>query len=98
MTATWLEATPPDVHAPQVRAATPTLLHRAMPLWDATRIECRVIVGPMERVYDAALNVDMLEVVRRYWIVRALFAIRHAFERFMAVLRRRPWIEQPTRR
>lgn len=95
MTATWMEATPSDLCEAPIEAQASTLLDRSLPTWDATRVECRVVVAPIERVYAAALNADMLDAVRRHRVVRVLFAIRRASERVIAALRRRPWVEPP---
>lgn len=95
MSATWLESTPPDLLEQPPEAPARTLLDWLMPTWDATRVEHRVIVAPLKRVYDAARAADMLDAVRQHWTVRALFAIRRAFERVVSALRRRPWVEPP---
>lgn len=95
MTATWLESTPPGARDEHVEAPAQTILDRMLPVWDARRTEVRVIVAPMQRVYAAALDADMLDAVRQHPVVRVLFAIRRTIERAIAAVRRRPWIEPP---
>jgi hypothetical protein len=73
-----------------------TLLDHLLPVWDAQRIERRVIPVPMSVAYDAALQTDFLDAVRHSRIVRALFAMRSAFERAIAFVRRRAFSEPPT--
>jgi hypothetical protein len=65
-------------------------LDKHMPNWDATRIERRVIDATPENVYDAALNTDFVDAVRRSRGVQVLFAMRAAAERVLTAVRRRP--------
>jgi hypothetical protein len=51
-------------------------LDRLLPVWDATRVERRVIEAPQTDVYDAVLDADFLDAVRRNPAVRTLFAVR----------------------
>jgi hypothetical protein len=63
------------------------LLDDIMPVWDATRIEHRVIPGSRAAVYDTALAVDLLDVPRRNAAVRTLFAARAGAERVVQTAR-----------
>jgi hypothetical protein len=73
-----------------------TILDELMPVWDARRVEQRVVDAPLPTVYQAALTADFLDAVRRSPIVRALFAIRSAAERAVAFVVRRPFEQPPT--
>ncbi|MEA2424258.1 MAG: hypothetical protein QOH13_668 [Thermoleophilaceae bacterium] len=66
------------------------LLDGFMPDFDATRIEQRVIDARPAAVYEAAIRVDLVDVMRRSRIVRGLFAGRAAGERLSAIAHRRP--------
>jgi hypothetical protein len=72
-------------HTPQYRRVV--LLDDSMPVWDATRIEHRVIPGSRAAVYDTALAVDLLDVPRRNAAVRAVFAVRAGGERVVQAVR-----------
>lgn len=63
------------------------LLDDIMPVWDATRIEHRVVPGVRAVVYDTALAVDLLDVPRRNTAVRAAFAVRAGAERVAQTVR-----------
>ena len=63
------------------------LLDAIMPVWDATRIEHRVIPGSRATAYDTALVIDLLDVPRRNAAVRALFAVRAGGERVVQAVR-----------
>ena len=63
------------------------LLDDIMPVWDATRIEHRVVPGARAAVYDTALAVDLLDVPRRNAAVRTLFAARAGAERVVQTAR-----------
>lgn len=71
------------------------LLDHLVPVWDAQRVERRVISVPLVTAYDAALETDFLDAVRQSRIVRALFAMRSAWERTVAFIQRRPFNEPP---
>lgn len=74
----------------------PTLLDRLVPRCDATRVEHRVIHAPPSAVYDAVLEADFLDAVRRSAPVRLLFGLRASLERVVAALRgRRPAAPPP---
>lgn len=73
-----------------------TLLDHLLPVWDAQRIERRVVPVPMSVAYDAAIQTDFLDAVRDSRLVRTLFAMRSAFERAMAFVRRRAVKEAST--
>ena len=72
------------------------ILDELMPVWDARRVEQRVVEAPLAVVYGSALTADFLDAVRRSPIVKALFAVRSAAERTVAFIRRRPFEEPPT--
>lgn len=72
-----------------------TALDYVLPVWDATRIERRVVNAPLATTYDAVISSDFLDAVRRSRIVRTLFAMRSAGERLIARIRRRPFTEPP---
>jgi len=63
------------------------LLDDIMPVWDATRIEHRVIPGSRAAAYETALAIDLLDVPRRNAAVRALFAARAGGERVVQTVR-----------
>ena len=63
------------------------LLDAIMPVWDATRIEHRVVPGSRAAAYDTALAIDLLDVPRRNAAVRALFAARAGGERVVQTVR-----------
>jgi hypothetical protein len=71
------------------------LLDSLMPEFDATRIEHRVIDGPPADVYEAAVQADFLDAVRRSIMVRGLFALRATAERVAATARRSPVVSPP---
>ena len=62
------------------------MLDAMMPNGDATRVARKVVHAPMGRVFDEVLHLDFLEVPRKHFAVRALFAIRTAVERVVCVL------------
>jgi hypothetical protein len=72
-----------------------TLLDHLVPVWDAQRVERRIIRVSITQAYDAALRTDFLDAVRDSSVVRALFAMRSAAERVAAFVRRRPFREPP---
>jgi hypothetical protein len=72
-----------------------TSLDYVLPVWDATRVERRLINAPIATAYEAVLTSDFLEAVKSSWVVRALFATRSAVERVVAFVRRRPFVQPP---
>lgn len=70
-----------------------TSLDYVLPVWDATRVERRIIGAPLVTTYEAVMTSDFLDVVRRSRVVGALFAIRSAGERFKAWVLRRQFAE-----
>lgn len=81
----------PYVSPPREAAPTrPLRLDHCMPIWDATRVERRVIDATPERLYDVALNTDFLDAVHSSRSVRILFALRAAADRVVTSLRLRP--------
>lgn len=73
-----------------------TILNDLMPVWDARRVERRVVDAPLAVVFQSALTADLIDAVRHSWLVTALFAARSAAERLMSAVRRRPFSEPPT--
>jgi hypothetical protein len=73
------------------------LLDELMPAFDATRIEHRVIGGPPERVYDAALHADFMQAFSESRAARALVTARTTAERIVSTLRSgaQPPLEEP---
>lgn len=78
-----------------MQAGDLTLLDHLLPVWDAQRVERRVIDLPQAAAYDVALRNDFLDAVRDNRAVRTLFALRSMAERFAATLRRRAFREPP---
>jgi hypothetical protein len=72
-----------------------TSLDYVLPVWDATRVERRVIAAPLVTTYEAVMTTDFLDAVRTNRFVRALFAMRSAAERLVAWIHRRPFSEPP---
>jgi hypothetical protein len=81
-----------SVSAPS--AAPPTaathcglLLDTVSPSPDATRVEHRVIAGSLDDVWDAVLDADFVETVRRHRSIQVLFALRSTAERLVTLVR-----------
>ena len=70
-----------------------TSLDYVLPVWDATRVERRIISAPLVATYEAVMTSDFLDVVRRSRVVGALFAIRSTGKRFKAWVLRRQFAE-----
>jgi hypothetical protein len=70
-------------------AASPMVIDRLMPAYDATRIEHLVVPGEIETVYAATCEADFLEAWRGSPAVRFLFAARGVGERAVALARHR---------
>lgn len=66
------------------------ILDEAVPTWDATRVEHRVVGAPRAATFAAARRLDFLDVPREIPAVRSLFAVRATGERVVAAVRRRP--------
>jgi hypothetical protein len=64
------------------------LIDRMLPDFDATRIEHRVVAGPVSDAYAAAVAVDFVDAIRQSQALRALLALRAQTERIASVLRR----------
>ena len=73
-----------------------TILQEHMPLWDARRVERRVVPAHPSVVMDSAMTTDFLDAVRRHPLVGVLFTFRSAAERMVAFVRRKPFVEPPT--
>src|SRR5690348_16557443 len=72
------------------------ILDELMPVWDARRVERRVVRAPLAAAYQAALTADFLDAARRSPAVKALFATRSAAQRLVSFILRRPFAEPPT--
>jgi hypothetical protein len=76
------------VGLPQVGSVNDAMLLDAfMPEFDVTRIEHRVIDARPARVYEVAIHTDLAEVLLRSHVVSALFGLRAAAERMLAMAR-----------
>jgi hypothetical protein len=64
------------------------LLDELMSEFDATRIEHRVILGAPAEVYEATIQADLVDAMRRSRAVRGLFALRGTIERARATVAR----------
>jgi hypothetical protein len=73
----------------------PMLLDGLLPLFDATRVEHRVIAGEVAAVYEATRRADFMRAWRESAVVRVLFALRGAGERVAALARRRAPVPPP---
>ena len=71
-------------------------LDHVLPVWDAKRIERRIVSAPITTTYDAMLTSDFRDAASESRLVGALFAIRTGVERVLAFVRRRPFREPPT--
>jgi hypothetical protein len=67
-----------------------SLPRRRSERWDAIRAEQRVVPVPAERVFEAALNADFMDVPRESIAVRTLFALRTFAERVVSFVLRQP--------
>lgn len=59
---------------------TTSILDQVMPVFDAARVERRVIDAPPAAVYRAIKNADFIDAVRQHSAVSVLFAVRAAVE------------------
>jgi hypothetical protein len=66
------------------------LLDELMPVFDATRIEHRVVRGELGAAYEATRTADFVEAWRGSPAVRLLFTARTLGERAVSAARRRP--------
>lgn len=73
----------------------PLLLDTISPSPDATRVEHRVIHGTPEQVWDAVLDTDFVETMRRHRSIQVLFGLRAAAERLVTVARGRTPAPEP---
>ncbi len=71
------------------------LIDDVMPVYDARRVERRVVEGPIDAVYAATLHADLLDTWRQSRALQLLFGLRSLGERAVAVVRRRPHEEPP---
>jgi hypothetical protein len=76
-----------------------TSLDHVLPVWDATRVERRIINAPLATAYEAVMTSDFVDAVRSSRIVRALFAMRLAAERAIAFVQGRQFteLEEPSK-
>jgi hypothetical protein len=72
-----------------------TILDRVMPVFDATRIEHRVIDGAPEELFEIALKADLAEALRVNPLAAALFHLRALIERLVSVIARRAPAPEP---
>ncbi len=70
-----------------------TSLDYVLPVWDATRVERRIVDAPLATAYEAVITSDFLDASRKSRVVQALFAMRSLGERFLAWVQRRPFAE-----
>jgi hypothetical protein len=68
----------------------PMRLDELMPVFDATRIEHRVVPGELEVVYEATRTADFVDAWRKSPAVRFLFAARTLGERALSAARGQP--------
>ena len=66
------------------------LLDRVLPVYDAVRLEHRVLPAAPAAVWTAVLEADMVRTAEEMPAVRFLFGARAAAERIVAALRREP--------
>jgi hypothetical protein len=66
-----------------------------MAVYDARRVERRLVPGDIDAVYAAALRADLLDTWRHSALLRFLFWARGLGERAVAFARRRPHVEPP---
>jgi hypothetical protein len=66
------------------------LLDRLLPVFDASRIEHRVLDGGPDEIYEATRQADFIRAWKGSPAVRVLFALRAAGERAAMMLLRRP--------
>jgi hypothetical protein len=71
------------------------LLDRLLPVFDANRIEHRVIDGGPDEVYEATRQADFIRAWKGSLAVRVLFALRAAGERAASTVLRRPATAAP---
>lgn len=71
------------------------LIDDVLPVYDARRVDRRVMDGPIDAVYAAALHADLLDTWRQSLLLRFLFWARGAGERVVSLARRRPYVEPP---
>lgn len=80
---------------------TTLLLDEVMPVFDATRVEHRVVDAPLDTTWAAMLDADLVEAGRRHGLVAGVFALRSAAEHVVAAVRRTevtPTLDAPTLR
>jgi len=66
------------------------LIDDVMPSFDVTRVDTIVVKVPADVVYRAALDIDLIEVVRRDRLLGVPFAIRGVLGRIVRFVRRQP--------
>lgn len=76
--------------APRSLYGVTLLIDRVLPLYDAARVEHRIVGGDQQTVYSAVRTADFVRAWRESPAVRALFAARTFGERAVAALGGRP--------
>jgi hypothetical protein len=95
MSTTLLELPRPTAPPPRIERARGTMLDQAMPSWDATRVERRLIDASTEVIYDVAIRTDFLDAVKQHPAVRVLLALRSGTERIVSAVRLRRHVSPP---
>ena len=70
-------------------------IDEVMPVYDARRVERRLVPGTVDEVYAAALHADLMDTWRHSLLLRFLFWARGMGERAVSLARRRPHVEPP---
>ena len=96
MSTTLLERPRSTARPPRIERSHETMLDRAMPTWDATRVERCIIDASAPVIYDVASRTDFLDAIRRHPAVRVLFALRGGIERTVSTLRFRRHVSPPS--
>jgi hypothetical protein len=63
------------------------LIDELMPRWDATRMDHRVVDGPPDLVYEAAMRADFAEAFSQSAVARGLVGLRTVIERALRAIR-----------
>jgi hypothetical protein len=65
------------------------LIDEVLPTFDVTRVDTVVVAASADAAYRAALDLDLVEVVREDLVLGVLFAVRDVPDRVMRLLARR---------
>jgi hypothetical protein len=71
------------------------LIDEVLPVFDVTRVDTVVVAASADAVYQVALDLDLLEVVRDDPVLGALFAVREIPDRVLRALGRREEVPPP---